>query len=105
LLRTAPRGDASLILARQLIAAKLNVADGTDASPAAAAIADADALLGGYPGPLPYRVKTSTDAGRAMVALSGVLDLYNTGRLTEGCGGPLDRPPGPWDHRGPFVPT
>ena len=40
-------GDASVILADQLIGALLNIANGTDSSPVAATIADANTLLGG----------------------------------------------------------
>src|SRR5262249_42946933 len=45
LLNPPPRGDASLILADQLIAAKLNIANGSDPAPVSATIADADSLL------------------------------------------------------------
>jgi RHS repeat-associated protein len=79
-------GDASLILAHQLIAAKLNVANGSNPAPVAAALADADALLGAYHGRLPHRVKPSSSAGRAMVAAAGILDRYNTGTLPDSCG-------------------
>ncbi len=40
-----PKADASLILADQLIAAKLNIANGVDGTPVASTIADADAVL------------------------------------------------------------
>jgi hypothetical protein len=46
--------DASLILARQLIAAKLNVLNGSDPTPIAASITAADALLAAESGKLPY---------------------------------------------------
>jgi YVTN family beta-propeller protein len=42
---TPPRGDASVILAHQLIAAKLNIANGSNPVPIRSAIADADKLL------------------------------------------------------------
>jgi len=57
LLSTTSQTDASLILARQLIAAKLNVANGSDPTPIASIITHADALLAGYAGKLPYNVK------------------------------------------------
>ena len=38
-------GDASLVLARHLIAAKLNLANGSDPGPVSSTIAEADALL------------------------------------------------------------
>jgi hypothetical protein len=46
-LNTPTNSDASLILAKQLIAAKLNVANGSDAAPASNAIASGDSLLAG----------------------------------------------------------
>jgi len=87
LLRAPPRGDASLILAHQLIAAKLNVANGSDPAPVSAEIDEADALLAGYGGRLPYDVPPSSDAGGAMVAVASLLDDYNTGRFTADCEG------------------
>ncbi len=85
LLRAPTRGDSSLILARQLIAAKLNVANGVDPGPVAGPIADADAALVAYPGLLPYAVKPSTTAGRMMTSVAALLDEYNTGGMTPGC--------------------
>ena len=85
LLRTPPKGDASLILAHQLIAAKLNVANGSDPAPIAANITQADAVLAAHPGALPYGVEASTQEGRAMTAVSEILDEYNNGRLTPAC--------------------
>jgi hypothetical protein len=68
--------DASLILADQLIAAKLNVANGSDPS-IGASIAAADALLSRFTGKLTYRVKPSSAAGQQMTALATVLEHYN----------------------------
>src|SRR5437867_8489941 len=63
ILETPPRGDASLILAHQLIAAKLNIAViGTDPSKVAATIKDADTLLG--VGPIPEGVRASSTIGQ-----------------------------------------
>jgi hypothetical protein len=86
LLETSSTGDASLILARQLIAAKLNVATGSDATPIAAVIADADSRLSAYAGKLPYKVKPSSADGRAMTSDARQLDRYNRDELTPGCG-------------------
>ena len=83
MLRSPPRGDASLILAHQLIAAILNVAFGVDPTPFASVLADADALLGGTP--MPQRVAPSSPLGQQMVADASVLDDFNNGRLTPGC--------------------
>ena len=46
---SGPRADASLILADQLIAAKLNIANGADGTLVTSTIADADAVLSLYP--------------------------------------------------------
>lgn len=86
LLRTPVRGDASLILAHQLIAAKLNVAGGAQSAPVADAVADADALLAAQARRLPHAVAPSSSEGQAMVSLAETLDEFNNGRLTDGCG-------------------
>ncbi len=83
--RTPPRGDASLILAHQLIAAKLNVANGADAGPVASALADADAALMTFAGTLPYDVRPPTPEGQAMINLAEALDKYNNRQRTPGC--------------------
>jgi hypothetical protein len=59
ILRRSSRGDASVILARQLIAAKLNFASGADGSAIAETIEAADAWLSQYQGKLPYSVPPS----------------------------------------------
>jgi hypothetical protein len=79
------KADASLILADQLIAAKLNIANGADGTPVTSTIADANAVLGLYSGPLPYRVRTNTTNGHRMVNDANVLNNYNNGLLTSGC--------------------
>jgi hypothetical protein len=85
ILRTPVRGDASLILAHQLIAAKLNIANGSDPAPVSATIADADSLLSGFAGKLPYHVRPSSATGQAMVGDAAILDTYNNGQLTPDC--------------------
>jgi len=84
ILHTPPRGDASLILAHQLIAALLNVASGASASGAVQdALADAHAWLienHGSDGRLPHGVSPSTSAGQAAVAIADALVAYNEGR-------------------------
>jgi hypothetical protein len=78
---TPPAGDASLILAHQLIAAMLNVASGAVAPSASAqAIADAQAwMTANLPagGKLPYG--TSGSAGDAATKLGDALDQFNMG--------------------------
>ena len=86
ILRNPGSADASTILAVQLIAAKLNVANGSELAPVAATIAAADAALGGLSGKLPYKVKTNTVAGATMTMLAAVLQSYNRGQLIPGCG-------------------
>jgi YVTN family beta-propeller protein len=82
---TPPRGDASVILAHQLIAAKLNIANGSNPAPIRSAIADADKLLSQFFGKLPYNVETSSAIGKQMVKDANVLDRYNNGALTPDC--------------------
>jgi hypothetical protein len=82
---TPPQGDASLILAHQLIAAKLNLANGALPTPISPTISDADRLLSGFAGKLPYNVRPSSATGQAMVQDANVLDSYNNGALTPGC--------------------
>ncbi|MGE0825072.1 MAG: protease pro-enzyme activation domain-containing protein [Candidatus Binatia bacterium] len=79
------RGDASLILAHQLIAAKLNIAAGVDSQPVAATSADADQRLSAFAGKLPYKVKPSSTAGTVMVADADKLADFNEGELTPHC--------------------
>jgi hypothetical protein len=79
------RGDASLILAHQLIAAKLNLANGSSLGPISTTIAAADRLLSGFTGKLPYRVTPSSSIGQAMVNDATVLDSYNNDELTPDC--------------------
>jgi hypothetical protein len=85
LLNMPVRGDASLILAYQLIAAKLNIAHGADPTPVSATITDADSLLSGFTGKLPYKITPSSSIGQRMVNDATVLDSYNNGNLTPDC--------------------
>jgi hypothetical protein len=85
LLNTPPEGDASLILAHQLIAAKLNAAKGLDSTVVAGVITQGDAVLSSFTGRLPYHVTTSDSTGQTLVNLSTILDSYNQGQLTVGC--------------------
>jgi hypothetical protein len=83
ILNTPDHGDASIILAKQLIAAKLNIAAGSDPTPIAGTIATADGLLDGCV--LPCNVKPSSTLGMQMTAAAAILDNYNNGLLTPGC--------------------
>jgi len=76
--------DASLILAYQWIAAQLNIANGSDPTPVAAAIAQANSLLSACT--LPCGVKASSALGQQMIAVAALLEQYNSGLLTTSCG-------------------
>ena len=89
ILATSPgsRGgaDASLILAHQLIAAKLNLANGSDPCPILSIIAAADALIDGHAIPIVPQITPNSTVGAQMVALASALDTYNEGLLTPNC--------------------
>ena len=82
---TGSRADASLILADQLIAAKLNVENGSDPAPVSDTITDADGLLSAFTGNLPYHVRPSSATGQMMVIDAATLNSYNNGALTPDC--------------------
>jgi hypothetical protein len=92
ILKTPPSGgDASLILAHQLIAAELNVATGSvfPSNPIGSTIMAADALLIAACGTsfrLPScPVAASSTLGQAMVNAAATLDAFNSGTLTPIC--------------------
>ena len=77
LLRLPSKGDASRILAHQLIGAKLNVANyGLNWPALIPLINQADAILCTYAGRLPLGIKTSTVVGQQMVAIANQLESY-----------------------------
>jgi hypothetical protein len=88
LLQTPAGGDASLILAHQLIAAKLNVAVlGAGDSSVASTIAAADAWLSANAdadGSLPFGVSSASAAGAVAVGLASTLDDFNNGVIGPG---------------------
>jgi len=84
---TRPHANASLILADQLIAAKLNIANGVDGTPVTGAIAEANVVLALYSGKLPYRVRTNSTNGHRMVSDAATLESFSKDTLTPGCGG------------------
>lgn len=92
LLEMPTKGDASMILAHQLTAAKLNVAGGADADLFETAIEEADGLLAPYEGALPYDVKNQRgppSADRApMVETAETLDALNDEDDPAACGTP-----------------
>ena len=85
LLKMRIRGDASRILARQLIAAKLNLAYGSDPTPVNDVIGSMDSLLSGFPEKLPYGVAPRSPDGKTMIQNAGILNEYNNGFLTPDC--------------------
>ena len=80
ILRTPPRGDATYILAHQLIAAKLNLLHGADGSALGSTVADADAWLAANP----LGSKPKGDAREVGIALAGTLDAFNNGAIGPG---------------------
>jgi hypothetical protein len=78
-------GDASKILAKQLIGALLNIANGADPASILPTIVAANALLSTFSGKLPYGVAPSSSTGQQMTALASVLESYNLSKLTPGC--------------------
>jgi hypothetical protein len=88
ILKTPPKkGNATLILAHQLIATKLNLLTGSDPGPISATVLAADAVLAGLPTPLAF-VQAGTTLGAEMTALATTLDNYNNGANTPTCVGP-----------------
>jgi hypothetical protein len=80
ILDTSPGGDASLILAHQLIASMLNAAAGAGAPPSvSAAISQAQAWMSANGSTLPFGVSASSPAGAEATTLAGELDAYNNG--------------------------
>ncbi len=80
------RGDASLALVKQLIAAKLNVASNAyEWSSILPAIDQADALLCSFVGRLPFGVSSSSATGRVMTRLGQQLESFNLGAMSPQC--------------------
>jgi len=76
ILNQAPAGNGLVILAHQLIAAKLNICNGADGTSIAVTIANADALIGGLvipPVGAGYLAPSSTNSD------TDALDDYNNG--------------------------
>lgn len=83
LLSAPTQGDARLILVKQLIAAKLNVASGCDLASVQDVIGHADQLLAGLDRITlgSKKVAPSSALGRLMVADADLLEHYNEGEL------------------------
>ncbi len=78
ILNTPAAGNGLLILAHQLIAAKLNIANGADPATIAATIAASDALIGGLVIP---PVGSGYLSPSSVTSLKDMLDEYNNGTL------------------------
>jgi hypothetical protein len=78
---TPASGNGLISLAHQLIAAKLNIANGADGSSVAGAIASADALIGGLVIP---PVGAGSLPASATSALTNTLASYNEGLIGPG---------------------
>ncbi len=83
LLGAPTRGDASKNLAKQLIAAKLNIENGSNPDPVADAVDEADTLIGANV--LPMGVRSKTALGHDMNQVKDILDDYNNGLMTTNC--------------------
>lgn len=75
------QGNGLIALAHQLIAAKLNMANGADGSAVAATIAAADALIGALIVP---PVGAGSLPASTTSSLTGTLDNYNNGLIGPG---------------------
>ncbi len=85
ILQTPVRGDASVNLGHQLIAALLNIANGTDPGPVQTTINDANSLIGS--GTIPEGISPASPTGQQMEADSMTLDDFNNGYITNACAG------------------
>jgi hypothetical protein len=81
----AIRPDASISLAQQVIAARLNEANGAAPGPMLQPSMVADTLFAGFSGKLPYRILPNTAAGQQMMNLALGLSSYNAGQLAPVC--------------------
>src|SRR5262245_5413966 len=76
------KGNATLILADQLIAELLNIANGVSSPLVSATIADAQSLLAGVNLRNPAAVAPSSSSGQKMISDAAFLDAYNSGAFT-----------------------
>jgi hypothetical protein len=80
IMKTAPKGDQTYVMFFHLVAAKLNVANGTNASCISSTIAQADAWMATY-GPVGKKVGGGSDAWKIGDPIKNTLDAYNNGLL------------------------
>jgi len=93
ILGTPVQGNGLISLAHQLIAAKLNIVQGADPSAASAAIAAADALIGGLVVPT---IGVGSLAPGTTSSLTQTLDDYNNGVIGPGHCGTVPARPSTW---------
>jgi hypothetical protein len=93
ILHQPAHGNGLVILAHQLIAAKLNIANGADATAAAAAIAAADAQIGGLIVP---PVGSGYLSPASVSATATTLDNYNNGIIGPGHCATVPARPATW---------
>jgi CubicO group peptidase (beta-lactamase class C family) len=74
-------GDASRVLAKSLIAAKVNVAQGSELAPIYSTLNDAMEAIGTKRIPYNIPVSFSSATGIQMLALAATLDSYNSGSM------------------------
>lgn len=80
ILETLPEGDATYVLARHLIATKLNILNGADGTVVASVVVDADAWLTAYP----LGTNPSNPERQVGIDLADILDDYNEGDIGPG---------------------
>lgn len=79
-----PGANAVMILAQQLIAARLNQLNGASVAPISSVLTSADTLLAGLviPPVGSANVSPASDLGEEMTGLAQLLDGYNNGELS-----------------------
>ncbi|HYV90531.1 MAG TPA: serine hydrolase [Chitinophagales bacterium] len=91
-LNNASTTDASIVLAKALIGAKLNVAQGSELAPIVLTINSAMDLIGSKRLPYKNPISFSSSTGIQMLALAATLNSYNSGAMnTTACSGSSDR--------------
>jgi hypothetical protein len=78
-------GDATQILLVQLVAAKLNIANGTASPVADALVAQAEALLADLEEDDAFEMQPSSATGQILIDLAEILEDFNSGILVIGC--------------------
>lgn len=85
ILNNPSKKDASVILAKQLISAKLNLLAGANGTAIMDTLVAADGMMLGYVGKLPYNIKTNSAVGKQMTAYAKALESFNKQELNPEC--------------------